>query len=122
MCEFPPNALSRIREMDRNEMTVIVNRLIDVYRPLRIYLFGSHAWGTPSAESDFDLCVIVEKSDEKKSNRSRKGRDALMDIIRRRGIDLIVYTATEFERAATHPSTLASPIKSKGMVLYDRIA
>ena len=112
---------SRIHDVDQNDMTLIVDRLVDVYRPLRIYLFGSYAWGTPTDESDYDLCVVVETSDEKKTNRSRKGRNALLDVICRRGIDLIVYTLAEFERATSHPSTLASPIKSKGVLLYDRV-
>jgi predicted nucleotidyltransferase len=121
MSEFATDILSQIQQIDQDEMSVILNRLVDVYHPLRIYLFGSYAWGTPSADSDYDLCVIVEKSDEKKWNRSRIGRDALLDIICRRDIDLIIYTANEFERAASHPSTLASPIKLKGVLLYDRV-
>ena len=121
MSEFSADTLSRIRQIDQNEMSMIVDRLVDVYRPLRIYLFGSYAWGTPTADSDYDLCVIVEASDEKKWNRSRIGYDVLFDILCRRAIDIIVYTAKEFERAASHPSTLASPIHLKGVLLYDRI-
>ena len=121
MSEFSHDTLSRIQGVNQLEMSTIVDRLIDVYHPLRIYLFGSHAWGTPSAESDYDFCVVVETSNEKGINRCRIGRKALRDVIRRRGIDLIVYTAAEFERAASHPSSLASPIRSKGVLLYDRI-
>ena len=117
-----PDTLARISDVEQNEMSVIVDRLVNVYHPLRIYLFGSYAWGTPTIESDYDICVVVESSDEKKRNRSRIGRKALLDILRRRSIDLIIYTAAEFERAATHPSTLASPIKSKGVLLYDRVS
>ena len=112
---------NRIGDVDQKDMSLIVDRLVDVYHPLRIYLFGSHAWGTPTDESDYDLCIVVETSDEKKTNRSRRGRNALLDIICRRGIDLVVYTLAEFERATSHPSTLASPIKSKGVLLYDRV-
>ena len=121
MSGIPFDAWDRIGDVDQKDMALIVDRLVDVYRPLRIYLFGSYAWGTPSVESDYDLCVVVETSDEKKMNRSRKGRNALLDIICRRGIDLIVYTLAEFERATPHPSTLASPIQSKGVLLYDRV-
>jgi len=88
MDRFPLNALGRIGNVDQNEMSIIVDRLVDVYHPLQIYLFGSYAWGTPSVESDYDLCVIVESSGEKKTSRSRKGRNALLDIICRRGIGL----------------------------------
>ena len=121
MSAFSTDTFSQTQHIDLSDMSIIVDRLVDVYHPLRIYLFGSHAWGTPTVESDYDLCVIVEKSDEKKRNRSRIGRDALLDIICRRAIDLVVYTASEFERAASHPSTLASPIQKKGVLLYDRI-
>ena len=121
MSTLSANTFSRIQQIDSDEISVIVERLVEVYHPLRIYLFGSYAWGTPHADSDYDLCVVVEASDEQKRDRSRKGRDVLLDIIRHRGIDLIVYTLSEFERAATHPSSFASPIKSKGVLLYDRI-
>jgi len=121
MSAFSTDILSPIQHIDQSEMAIIVDRLINVYHPLRIYLFGSYAWGTPSAESDYDLCVVVEKSDEKKWKRSRIGRKALLDILRRRSIDIVVYTASEFERAASHPSTLASPIQKKGVLLYDRV-
>ena len=115
--------MNNFSDVDQKEISLIVDRLVDVYRPLQIYLFGSFAWGTPTDDSDFDLCVVVESSNEKKRNRSIIGRSALLDTIhqRSRGIDLIVYTATEFNRAASHPSTLASPIKSKGVLLYDRV-
>lgn len=28
----------------------------------QIYLFGSHAYGTPNESSDFDLCVVIPDS------------------------------------------------------------
>ena len=122
MSAFSVDTLSRFQQIDQDEISVIVERLVEVYHPLRIYLFGSYAWGTPHEDSDYDLCVIVEASDEPKRHRSRKGRDVLLDIMRHRGIDLIVYTKNEFDRAASHPSTLASPIKLKGALLYDRVS
>ena len=106
--------------VDHDEMSMIVDRLITAYQPLRIYLFGSYAWGIPTADSDYDICVVVESSDEKKWDRSQKGLYALLDILRRRSIDLLVYTVKEFDLAATHPSTLASPIEKRGVLLYDR--
>jgi predicted nucleotidyltransferase len=108
--------------VNQEEVSLIVERLVDVYHPLRIYLFGSYAWGTPTVDSDYDICVIVESSDEKKRHRTRIGYDALLDILRRCDIDLIVYTANEFDRAASHPSSFASPIKLKGVLLYDQIS
>ena len=32
--------------------------LVERFRPLKVILFGSYAYGTPSKDSDFDLLVI----------------------------------------------------------------
>ena len=43
----------------------VVCRLVDVYHPVEIYLFGSYAWGKPTEESDLDLLVVIENSEKK---------------------------------------------------------
>ncbi|MDR3109290.1 MAG: nucleotidyltransferase domain-containing protein [Planctomycetaceae bacterium] len=105
-------------QIDRDKITEIVERLAKVYEPLRIYLFGSYAWGTPHQDSDYDICVIVEKIYEKPRQRCHKGRVALLDILRNQPIDLIVYTMKNFEAALDDKSTMASLIDRKGVLLY----
>ena len=41
-------------------LAAAVQRIVDRFRPLRIYLFGSRAWRQPRRDSDDDLLVIVE--------------------------------------------------------------
>ncbi len=41
-----------------------VDRLVVEFRPEAIYLFGSHAWGVPTDDSDVDLFVIGPESGE----------------------------------------------------------
>ena len=92
------------------------NRLIKTYDPLKIYLFGSFAWGKPTNESDLDLLVVVEKSKEKSYKRSRKGDLALSGVMI--PWDLIIYTKDEFDTWAKHVSTLCYKIKKEGRLLY----
>ena len=33
--------------------------LVHQFKLKRIFLFGSHAWGTPSSDSDVDLLVVL---------------------------------------------------------------
>ena len=40
------------------------------FDPEQIILFGSHAWGTPSEDSDIDLLVIVPDSDARPTQRA----------------------------------------------------
>jgi hypothetical protein len=41
---------------DNALISEIVRRLVDVYRPERIYLFGSAARGDAGPDSDYDRC------------------------------------------------------------------
>ena len=47
--------------MNRNPL---INKLVEAikinYKPQRIILFGSHAWGNPTEESDIDLLIIKD--------------------------------------------------------------
>lgn len=96
----------------------VKNRLVKTYNPIAIYLFGSYAWGTPTKDSDLDLLVIVETSDEKSYKRPIPGYQALrgLDISK----DLIVHTKEVFDRRSSEASTLEYKIKKDGKVLYAR--
>ncbi|MBS4062063.1 MAG: nucleotidyltransferase domain-containing protein [Bacteroidetes bacterium] len=100
-------------------INIIKERLINAYNPKTIYLFGSHAWGKPDVHSDFDLLVIIEKSDEKPYKRIRKGIDALTGLCIAK--DILVYTINEFERRAGDISTLCYKIKKEGIKLYEAL-
>ncbi|MFH1644063.1 MAG: nucleotidyltransferase domain-containing protein [bacterium] len=94
----------------------ITSKLVDAYKPIAIYLFGSYAWGKPDKESDLDLLVVVERSDLKPQERSEIGADALWDL--KIPKDLLVYTKDEFTQRVKDFSTLCHKVKKDGKVLY----
>ncbi|KKQ33546.1 MAG: polymerase, beta domain protein region protein [candidate division TM6 bacterium GW2011_GWF2_37_49] len=96
----------------------VKNRLVKTYNPVAIYLFGSYAWGSPTEDSDLDLLIVVDKSNERSFDRPRPGQRALFGL----GIskDMIVYTKDEFEKYADNITTLCHKIKKDGKVLYAR--
>ncbi len=96
----------------------IKNRLVKTYNPVAIYLFGSYAWGAPTKDSDVDLFIVVDKSDEKSYLRSIAGHKALrgLDISK----DIIVQTKEIFDRRSKEITTLEFKIKRDGKVLYAR--
>ncbi len=94
-------------------------RLVKTYDPIEIYLFGSHAWGTPNEESDIDLLVVVESSDEpKRYKRSFVGYRALVGL--RVANDVVVYTKAEFETISQDLNSLACKVKNNGKRIYVR--
>ena len=82
----------------------ISRRLAAELHPEQIILFGSHAWGTPSEESDVDLLVILPDSDEPPHRRAVRAHRAL------RGLtvpcDTVVRTRAEIERINSAGSSL----------------
>jgi len=95
----------------------IVDRLVKEYGPERIILFGSHAEGIPTEESDLDL-LILKETDDRPMERCMAVERLLAD--RRVPLDLLVYTPSEFLRMYTLGSPLVQEITEKGKVLYMR--
>lgn len=104
--------------INKEMLEEVKNRLIKTYDPIAIYLFGSYVWGKPTEDSDLDLLIVIDQSDEKSFNRVRPGQRALFGL----GIskDLIVYTKDEFERISNNVTTLGYKIKREGKVIYAR--
>ncbi len=67
-----------------------VKRLVQTYHPLKIYLFGSYAWGKPTEESDLDLLIVVDRSDQNEYQRSVAGHYALWGLLALQKISLCI--------------------------------
>jgi len=98
-------------------LETVKTKLAEAYKPKLIYLFGSYAWGRPDEQSDLDMLIIVEKSDEKSYKRPRKGLESLSGL--KIAKDIIVYTSDEFEELSRDVTTLAHKIKAEGIKLYE---
>ena len=69
--------------------------LLDAQRAHAAWIFGSHARGTASAESDIDV-IVVAPTDRPFVDRFRDYLPAIVNA--RVGVDLFVYTPEEFGR------------------------
>ena len=83
------------------------------FRPEKIILFGSYAWGEPSRDSDVDLLIIKETKNTRETAREIDGSI----FPRPFPIDLIVYRPDQVrEREKT--CFFIRDIINKGKVLY----
>ena len=94
----------------------VKSRLIETYDPLEIYIFGSYAWGTPDEESDLDLLIVIDETDQNRYKLLTKGHRVLIDLDISK--DILIYTKNEFEERAENLSTLGYQIKHKGKKIY----
>jgi predicted nucleotidyltransferase len=83
---------------------------------LQIYLYGSHAYGLPSENSDIDLMVIVH--DGVDSLKIMQGVSlGLMN--RRVSLDVLVDNVSDFKELSEQDRvTLQREIKNKGVLIY----
>ena len=93
-----------------------VERLKAEFQPEAIYLFGSHAWGTPTDDSDVDLMVVVSASDEPSIRRSQRAHQCLRGL--RMAKDVIVPTRAQVDRYKHLRASLFHQVLHQGRKLY----
>jgi predicted nucleotidyltransferase len=94
----------------------ITRLLVEFYRPVRIYLFGSGARGESGPDSDLDFLVVVP--DDAPKEQLRGAYSLLRDI--REAVDVILWRQTDFDgRAAYVRASLPATVIREGKLLYD---
>lgn len=94
----------------------VVRRLIEAYRPVRIYLFGSQARGDASRDSDYDLMVVVPDDASPERQRSRLAYERLWET--GTAADVVVWRQSAFESRLHLKASLPSRIEREGKLLY----
>ncbi len=93
-----------------------VERLKTEFQPEEIYLFGSHAWGTPNDDSDIDLMVIVPSSKERPIRRDQRAQKCLGRLAV--PADVLVRTRGEVNRYKHLRASLFYQVLHQGRKLY----
>jgi predicted nucleotidyltransferase len=84
------------------------------FRPEKIIVFGSHAYGTPHKDSDVDILVIMPTRN--RYDRAYRIRCAVPAPF---PMDLLVRTPSEMRRRLADGDLFHTEIVSKGKVLYE---
>ena len=87
------------------------DEIVREFSPLQVILFGSYAYGTPTAESDVDLFVVMEEKRQAWEMRER--------IPRRFQLDLHVWCPKDIAYRVAHNDWFLREVFEKGDVLYD---
>jgi predicted nucleotidyltransferase len=95
----------------------IVERIVGLLDPDRVYLFGSHALGTAHDQSDIDL-IIVAPSRLPRWHRGKEVVAAMRAFPSQ--FDLLFYTQHELEEELEDPYSFAAGVLSKGRLLYSK--
>jgi predicted nucleotidyltransferase len=93
-----------------------VRRLVEAYRPERIYLFGSVARGDPGPDSDYDLLVVVPDDAPPERRQSRLAYETLRGT--GAAADVLVCTSSYFEQRRGLKASLPGTVLREGRLLH----
>jgi uncharacterized protein len=95
----------------------MVHRIVAKFHPDKIILFGSHARGEATPDSDVDLLVVMPVDGSKRQLRIDV-RAELHDLPVAK--DIIVSRPEDFAWRKETPGTIERPAVREGKVLYER--
>jgi predicted nucleotidyltransferase len=110
--------------MDASE---IIDKITGIFKQNgvdRVILFGSHATGNPSSESDIDLIVVVPGNSIPATHREKMElylhyNKLIKELRKIIPIDLLVFTRAAYLKFIELDSLFSREITSNGIVLYE---
>ncbi len=99
----------------RKEIARIADAIAKRFKPEKIILFGSYAYGTPCSDSDVDLLVVIPF----KGRSVYKALDIVMTINPSVPLDLIVRTPAQVRIRLAQNDFFLNNILKRGKVLYE---
>lgn len=93
----------------------LCKRIAEAYNPEKIILFGSHAYGTPTPESDVDLFIVMDYEGRPIEQMLKIQRE--LDIVT--PVDLLVYKPKEVVARLEDGDMFVVDIMMRGKVMYE---
>jgi len=92
-----------MEERIRDELSVIREKIVNTVPVKRMFLFGSDAYGTPDAESDLDIYVVLaDDADMREIDAMKPIRRSIRDR-KTMPIDVVVGRESEFNQRISAP-------------------
>jgi uncharacterized protein len=91
--------------------------IADRFHPEQIILFGSHAYGRPTSESDVDLLVVMDSVIDETETMVEIAKSLPVLTF---GVDIIVRSRRTLERRKKLGDWFLQEVTQKGKVLYER--
>jgi predicted nucleotidyltransferase len=93
--------------------------------PCRIVLFGSHAHGGATDDSDIDLMVVLDNDDVSATYDDRmKKKLSIYKLVRelnyQTALDIMVYSKAELRKAKEYGNFFIDEIEATGKVIYEK--
>jgi len=99
------------------ELDRIVEALVETGIVSKIILFGSHARGDATPDSDIDLCVLTSEEDRHPIDLMQFFRRKLWGV-KKMPLDLLAYNQDHFYNSAERSSSFEHEVVKDGVLIY----
>ncbi|MBI4646741.1 MAG: nucleotidyltransferase domain-containing protein [Bacteroidia bacterium] len=103
--------------ISQTQINEVVKKIVNNYKPEKIYIFGSYAIGTATENSDLDL-IIIKNTDLPPHKRIYNVRMLLLDTIF--PLDILVYTPEEIYKEGENKFSFIHNIFKIAKVIYEK--
>lgn len=93
----------------------VCRRIAETYHPEKIILFGSHAYGTPTPESDLDLLVVMKEA----AQPVEQSIKMTLELGIYTPLDLLIRTSKEVKQRLADGDMFMRLICERGQVMYE---
>jgi len=93
----------------------IIRQIVERFHPQKVILFGSYAYGQPSADSDVDLLVVMETGE----NPLHTAAHIAASLDHFFPMDILVFRPADWEEYLREGAIFATHVATKGLVLYE---
>jgi len=100
---------------NQKEIKKITDQIVRKYKPEKIILFGSYAWGKPTEDSDVDLFIVknTENDPLRRCYEVRKATDSLFPF------DVLVFNPKEIKERLEMDDFFLKEIINRGKIIYE---
>jgi predicted nucleotidyltransferase len=100
------------------DITRYCEAIAAAFKPQRIVLFGSHAYGHPDEDSDVDLLVVMPTSTADRRDTAVQIR---LEVDADFRVDVLVRSEPEVERRVRERDLFMTRITSQGRIMYETV-
>lgn len=101
----------------RQQINAFVDAVVRRFKPEKVILFGSYAYGSPTDDSDVDLMVIMPH----RGSGAGKAAQIRLACPSNFAMDLIVRTPAEVRKRIKLGDQFVQEVTTRGIVLHEAI-
>ncbi len=110
------STLHRDRSIDASVIVRFADDVVRLFKPEKIILFGSYAYGEPTSDSDVDILIVMPH----RGPGHRTATRIRLAVTVTFPMDLLVRSAAELRRSISEREWFVVEVLEKGIILHDR--